>query len=141
MVKTIQKGVVATPTQQRPTSSRAHLSRQVSAAAHDNRQPEQSSLTKEDDSKTEAITKTDVDVAATPQEPESAVSTDPFLLKVADTLLHILDKYEMSKVAKGELKEIANHINMEATKREKWLLEPKAQAKVSASDGKVQFRT
>ena len=76
-----------------------------------------------------------------PQEPESAVSTDPFLSKVADTLLHILDKYEMSKVAKGELKEIANHINMEATKREKWLLEPKAQAKVSASDGKVQFRT
>ena len=131
MVKTLQKGSVVTPTQQRPTSSRAHLARQALAAVHTNRKPEQCNPEKEAKEAEIETPRVVTDVEATAQTPVSTKLTDSLLSSIAGALAHILDKYEMEEGAKSELRALAKHASTEAKRRAKWLLEPKAQAKVS----------
>ena len=104
------------------------------AAAHTNRKPKQNSLEKDDEDRVEATSRADVNMAATTAATKTPVSSelmDSFLPDVARALAHILEKYEMEEEAKSELKALVKHVSTEAERREKWMLGPKAQAKVS----------
>ena len=135
MAKTPQKGAVGTTTQQRPTSSRAHLARQASAASYIGRQAEQGSLEKAETGKTKEKASSSNDVANTTTEDTEGMETkhmDPLLINIMDSLERIQNDYKMEEAAKKELKKLAKYVKEEAEARSIWLAEPKEQAKVSA---------
>jgi hypothetical protein len=86
MVKAPPKGAIGTPTQSHPMSSRAHLSRQASASAQANRQPDQGSQTKGEAEKGKEKQIISDDIANTRQAHAGTAHTDTLLLSLAETV-------------------------------------------------------